>query len=655
MLSLPVEYPKAQSRRKTKFNVQNSSILRDSSSHSPPSSLCGDPMLERLWNGEMYASERHVEGPSKSDPMLSRLWSNQKYPVHIHFRSQVDPMLDRLWSNDVYGNPQTDPMLERLWSDKWYMNSAEEPEFDPMLRRLWSGIRYPDEICVSNIHHPSLYDDPMLARLWNGEMYEGRERELAKDPMMQRLWAAIRYREDPMISRLWDATRYREDPMISRLWAATRYREDPMISRLSAATRYREDPMISRLWAATRFREDPMISRLSAPTRYREDSMISRLWAATRYRDDPMISRLWATVRYEEDPILSRLWNGESYFDKETPGGEFHNVVFTSEIPLKSPVPWSPIPKDLYLHSGKYPAHHVSEVQDSSDEEDEIDVTSSKRQSGVFTAFFNSIKTDIPLVNDFLNHQEYGTVPIEDPFGDEYIQHEPLLYHAPDEQHVHFEDLLPSESHGYDTETDDEEFPFRSNNSSTAPSSTPLRIQTNSFPLPPHTENPFDMHFPSSGAPSSPATPSDTASHTFQEMDLHHDHDHERGVIPDSWSPPREELHLAPRVSKTGGAGGENDFAGYVSYIPPPNPSVVGGEHQGEGAMPGTKRGVGNHFNSVPQNPRLSVVAEAEGAEEDDGSGEVGGRAAFLGRLSRFYYGGSGEERGKLLDGDEER
>ena len=608
MLTLPMEYPKGQTRRKAKLAMQNGSISRDPLSHAPHRSLSGDAMLERLWNGDTYISERYFQRPLTRDAMLSRLWSHQRYPTHMYFKTEVDPMLDRLWNNETYRHIQTDPMLKRLWSDERYRNSAEEPEFDTMLHRLWRGIMYPADIYISSIHDPMLsrlwdgqrytqskppshYDDPMLARLWNGEMHDYRRRKEAQDPMMQRLWAATRYREDPMIRRLWTATQCREDPMSNRLWAHTRYREDPMISRLRA------------------------------------------------------------TVTYQEDSMLGRLWNGDSYFDEKAPRAEFHNVVFTSEPSLKSPKPWSPIPKGLYLHSGKYPAHHVSEMQDSSDEEDEVDVTASKRQSGVFTAFFNSIKTDIPLVNDFLKNQEYDTVPIADPFGDEYVQHESIIYHAPDEQHVHFEDLLPSDSHDYNTESDEEDFPFRSNSSSTAPSSTPLRIQTATFPLPPHTKNPFDSHFPSSGAPSSPATPSDTASHAFQELDPRHDHEHERGAIPDSWSPPREELHLTPRVRKAGG-GGENEFAGYVSYVPPP--SVASGEHKAEGARSGGKRGVGNHFNSVPQNPRLSVAAEGEGVE-DDGSGAVGGRAAFLGRLSKMYYGGSGEERGKLLDRDRER
>lgn len=127
-------------------------------------------------------------------------------------------------------------------------------------------------------------------------------------------------------------------------------------------------------------------------------------------------------------------------------------------------------------------------------------------------------------------------------------------------------------------------------------------------------------------------------------------HEHERGTIPDSWSPPREEVHLASRIDKP--AAATNPFASYMQS--PMSSSGVNVEAQASISKLSAKRGVGNHFNSVPQNPRLSVLAEVEGAEEEE-SGGVQERAAFFGRLSRMYYGGSGEERGRLLGVDETR
>jgi hypothetical protein len=608
MLALPMAYPKVQLTARTYIDTANKNSLASS---VPAAPYQGDTMVERLWSGETYASERYFQGPLQPDAMLTRLWGSQTYPLYIHIDSREDPMLNRLWNGEILVDIGSDPMIMRLWSGTRHSDHVEKQSFDPMLDRLWSNVKYPNEKYISVVY------DPMIERLWDDACYPN-ENFISNtyDSMLSRLWSNEEYTYTGILS-------HHGDPMLARLWSSNRYREEKEV----------EDPMMQRLWSATRYRADPMIDRLFSPTRYREDPIINRLWSSTDYMNDPM---------------LDRLWNGEGCFKECRQEEEPQVVLFASEpADVKSPIPRSPIPKGLYLHGGKYPEENVYEVQetigDENGDEDTDVVASSKRQSGVFTAFFNSIKTDIPLVNDYFTNQEYNTVPIED--FEAYVQQEPLLYHAPDEQHVHFEDLLPSEYHDFDTETDEEEFPFR-NNANNNISSAFLRIQTSSIP-PPLSENPFDMHFPSSGVPSLPVTPLDTESHAFQHLEMHHEH--ERGPIPDSWSPPREEVHLAPRIEKPVAA--TNPFASYMQ--PHMASSEVNPEDQSSISRPAEKRGVGNHFNSIPQNPRLSAVPEVEGAEEE--SGGVRERAAFFGRLSRMYYGGSGEERGRLLEGDERR
>lgn len=532
-------------------------------------------MLDRLWSGKKYVRERNSQGPLTPDPMISRLWDGHKYPVQVHTGARNDPVLDRLWNEQAYRDRGTDPMLGRLWNGERYSNGT--PELDPMLCRLWSNARYPNERYVS----------------------------VRQDPMFQRPWSDARFPHEQCIS---------VKQAISRLWNGGRDHQDSTLS-------HQNTPMLTRLWNGERHGE-----------RRREeiqDPMMKRLWATTRYRDDPMISRLRAAARYREDAMLDRLWSGESYSELEQ-GVEIRNALVTSEPTFKSPIPRSPIPKNLYLHEDRYLAHHVSEIQNSSeDEDDEIDVvSSSQRHSGVFTAFFNSIKTDIPLVNEYLKNQEYANVLAEDDDFDDFVQQQPLLYHAPNEQHVHFEDLLPSSSLDYDTsdeeavedeEDEEEELPFRNDSSA-------LRIRTTHLPShPSHLSSSLDTaHVPSSGAPSSPATPSDAGA----PQDLHPE-----PSIPDSWSPPRDGLLLGPV------AAGKQDADAFTKYA--------------------ERRGVGNHFNSVPQNPNPNPRAGSSrdvGRERSKEEGGSQGRAAFLGRLSRMagglYHGGTGEERGRLLDED---
>ena len=642
MLSLPMEFPKVQSRRTTKDSKQE--ILSRPSSHMAQQIPYRDALLDRLWSGEKYICERYFQGPLRPDPMLSRLWNGHKYTAPMHFRPRQDPMFARLWNDRSYGERQADPMLSRLWNGERY-GPVATVRMDPMLRRLWSDTRYPSD------KYASSGCDPMMERLWSDRSYTHEK--------------YIDTKYDPMLSRLWNGERYdqrrplphRNDPMMARLWGNERYTMSGF-----------QDPMMSRLWSDERY--------TSNHSETIQDPMMRRLWAATRYREDPMISRLWATVRYREDPMLDRLWDRASYSNEEEPEFELNNVLWVSEPTIKSPIPRSPIPTNLYNLDSKFPGNHVSEFHDSSeDEDDSIDniVNSSQRHSGVFTAFFNSIKTDIPLVNDYLRSQEYANVPEDDDFDDFVAQ--PLLYHAPDEQHVHFEDLLEEHSesrvheYAYSTEheddaevsevsevseeeDDEEEFPFRNDTSG-------LRIQTTSLPIHANSGLSFEnlTQFPSSGAPSSPATPSDTASHAFQE--LHHGSVSSIS-IPTSWSPPREELHLAIAPQETKQDRTTNQF---VSYIPPSPGIITGGEVEEERERPASKRGVSGYFNNVPQNPRLSrdlgrmfggfKGERKEAADEEREETRSDGRAV-LKRLSKvaggLYYGGSGEEKGRLLE-----
>jgi hypothetical protein len=647
MLSLPMEFPNVQTRRRENQSSKKTSISR-LSFHSPQKSPCRDAMLDRLWNGEKYICERYFQGPLRPNPMLRRLWSANKYPVHLYFGPHKDPMLDRLWNGESYGSHTSDPMLERLWNGERYSQSTAT-RIDPMLRRLWSDTRYSHEQYVFSRR------DPMMERLWSNKKYPHEKYISTKfDPMLSRLWNGERYGQQI-------APSHRDDPMMARLWSSERY-----------MTSGHQDPMLARLWNGERYTNSGQLVEV-------QDPMMKRLWAATRYREDPMITRLWAAVRYREDPMLDRLWNGESYYSEEETEFELNNVLWVSEPAIKSPIPRSPIPTNLYNLDVKYPSHHVSEFRDSSDdEEDGIDniINSSKRHSGVFTAFFNSIKTDIPLVNDYLQNQEYANVPDDDDF-DEFVA-QPLLFHAPNEQHVHFEDLLEERSesrvheyaysseHEEDVEIssqegedevdeeEEEEFPFRNDTSG-------LRIQTTSLPIlsdTPHAGLSFEnlTQFPSSGAPSSPATPSDTASHAFQE--LHHGSVSSIS-IPTSWSPPREELHLA--LASREAKKQDEATSQFVSYIPPNSDMIPSGEGVGqERERPTSKRGVSGYFNNVPQNPRLSrdlgrMFGGFKGDKKEDEEREEGrsDRRALLGRLSKMagglYYGGTGEEKGRLL------
>jgi hypothetical protein len=568
--------------------VHNGTIAKDTPPRVAQDSHRGDEMLDRLWSGEKYVRGRYFHGPSRADPMLSRLWNGHKYSCHAHFGPlREDPMLDRLWNGERYDKDGTDTMLDRLWNGDRYDQGVEIHQIDAMLSRLWSNAQYPHEKYFSFKH------DPMASRLWNGDRY------------MSGVYLQ-EYRDDPMLNRLWNGETYyldrpashRDDPMLNRLWNDKKYEQ---VENRSPA----RDPMLSRLWNGARYDET---GREVAP----KDPMISRLWSATRYRDDPM---------------LGRLWSGESY------SGMTERVIESFEVPFT-----------LEPHSpGQFSGRHVSEYDDDSQVEEMDSVEIPQRQSGVFTAFFNSIKTDIPLVNEYLRSQEYANVPVDDDF-DEYVQH-PLSYHAPDAQHVHFDELLTSESQSYETE---EEFPFRGDST--------LRIHT--------LIEEANIH---SSGDSSPTTPSDTASHPFQEM-------HHGTPLPESWSPPREEVRLPHTLKSDALPQGGNFDPTYPSYFPP------GSTNQED--RPSSGRGVGNHFNNVPQNPRLqsaspppiqdpSAVRDEEivprsldpvprppspgfvlSGEVVD-SGKTEGRA-FLGSFSRLagslYYKAPGEERGRLLE-----
>lgn len=591
MLNVPSVFPKIQSRRRAKFcgrGVQDSTIAKDTPPRVAPESCRGDEMLDRLWSGENYVSGRYFHGPSRADPMLNRLWNGQKYSCHAHFRPvREDPMLDRLWNGDKHEKHRTDAMLGRLWNGDRYDQGVGIPQTDVMLSRLWSNAQYPHEKYFSFKH------DPMLSRLGNGDKY------------MSGVYLE-EYRDDPMLNRLWNGETYyldrhashQDDPMLNRLWNDRKYEQ---IEYRSPA----RDPMLPRLWNGARYDET---GREVAP----KDPMISRLWSATRYRDDPM---------------LDRLWSGESY------SGMTERVVESFEVPFT-----------LEPHSpGQSSGRHVSEYDDDSQVEEIDSVGIPQRHSGVFTAFFNSIKTDIPLVNEYLKSQEYANVPVDDDF-DEYVQH-PLSYHAPDEQHVHFEELLTTESQGYESE---EEFPFRGDST--------LRIHTQLEDL--------EAHNHSSGD-SSPTTPSDIASHPFQEM-------HHGTTLPQSWSPPREEVHLSRAMKSDALSQGGNFDQTYPSYFP--QGSTV------QEDRPSSGRGVGNHFNNVPQNPRLQSaspsIQDSSAVRDKDivprsldpvprppspgfvlsgeavDSGKTEGRA-FLGAFSRLagslYYKAPGEDSGRLL------
>lgn len=468
MLILPTVFPKIQSRR-AKLGAHR---LSAQFGRLPPRTVQPqqqlqqqqqaprrDAMVERLWSGERYAGARYFQGPMKSDAMINRLWNGDRYPEYVHCRAGEDPMIERLWNGARYG---PDAMLSRLWSDASYpWEKYAVFKYDPMMERLWSNATYnqKSESLWSTATHAHTQASPKDEGLWTKTTYpQKRHNSFTHDPTITRFASGAKQAQgkypavafDTAVNRLWNEKHLQADRSHAR---------DPMLARLFNGERYctarGEDPMMTRLWAATRYREDAMLDRLSTSIRYREDSMLKRLSTPIRYREDAMINRLSAAARYRDDEMLDRLWNGASYSTKTQ--------------------------------------HERTSIEPA------------RRQSAIFRAFFTSILSEIPLVNEYAKNQQYTTVP------------PPTAVETDDEQFHDFE----AESSDYsDTE---EEFPAR--DSTTLP---PLRIRT-----------PEHSHSAHASGASSPTTPSDTASHPF--ADVAHD---ERAPV--AWSPPAGMKALSP-------------------------------------------------------------------------------------------------------------